>query len=158
GAIGEGAVSVVDVEHVVPMHRENVHGGDVDIDVAVAIHVGHGDAGLPAVGIGHAGPLGDVLEPIIPLVQVQPVGSDVGGEVEVRQAVVVDVAHRHSTTVVEVHVGENVERRVVGQPVDERHTGALRGQRLEELRLAGATAGRGQHASGDEERQDRTRN
>src|SRR5205823_6005199 len=35
GAVGERAVSVVDVEHVVPMHRDKVHGGDVDVDGAV---------------------------------------------------------------------------------------------------------------------------
>src|SRR5207244_6437341 len=100
----------------------------------------HGDAGLPAVGIGDAGAVGDVLEAIICLVHVQPVGPDVRSEVEVGQAVVVDVTHRYSATVVVVHVGEDVERGIVGQPVGERDAGAARRQELEQLRLAGATA------------------
>src|SRR5438034_1286311 len=103
GAVGERAVPVVDVEDVVPVHREKVDAGDVDVDEAVPVDVGHGDAGLPAVGIGDAGPVGDVLEPIISLVQVQPVGSDVRGEIEVGQAVVVDVTHRYFTS----NVGPN---------------------------------------------------
>src|SRR5438034_2796802 len=134
GAVGERAVPVVDVEDVVPVHREKVDAGDVDVDEAVPVDVGHGDAGLPAVGIGDAGPVGDVLEPIISLVQVQPVGSDVRGEIEVGQAVVVDVTHRYSATVVVVHVGEDVERGIVGQPVGERDAGAARRQELEQDR------------------------
>src|SRR5207248_5194134 len=78
--------------------------------------------------------------PIISLVHVQSVGSDVRGEVEVGQAVVVDVTHGYSATVVVVHVGEDVERGIVGQPVGERDAGAARRQELEQLRLAGAAA------------------
>src|SRR2546427_9928803 len=61
-------------------------------------------------------------------------------EVEVGQAVVVDVTHRYSATIVVVHVGEDVERGIVGQPVGERDAGAARRQELEQLRLAGAAA------------------
>src|SRR5205823_10608551 len=120
------------------------------------VDVGYGDAGLPAVGIGDAGPVGDVLEPIISLVHVQSVGSDVRGEVEVGQAVVVDVTHGYSATVVVVHVGEDVERGIVGQPVGERDAGAARRQELEQLRLAGAAAA-GERQS-REEGQNQTRN
>src|SRR2546427_12219279 len=60
------------------------------------------------------------------------------GEIEVGQAVVVDVTHRYSATVVVVHVGEDVERGIVGQPVAERNAGAARRQELEQLRLAAA--------------------
>src|SRR2546427_12646617 len=63
-------------------------------------------------------------------------------DVEVGQAVVVDVTHRYAATVVVVHVGENVERGIVGQPVGERDAGAARRQELEQLRLAGGAAGR----------------
>src|SRR3989454_9598848 len=124
----------------VPVHREKVDAGDVDVDEAVPVDVGHGDGGLPAVGISHTGPVGDVLEPIISLIHVQPVGPDVRSEVEVGQAVVVDVTHRYSATVVVVHVGEDVERGIVGQPVGERDAGAARRQEVEQLRLAGAAA------------------
>ena len=124
-AVGERAVAVVDEEHVVPVHPEIVDARDVDIDVAVPVDVGHRGAGLPARGIRDAGAVGDVLEPVIPLVQVEPVGAHVRREVEVREAVVVDVAHRHAPAVVVVHVAEDVERGVVRQPVDERDAGLL---------------------------------
>src|SRR5256886_1207519 len=58
GAVGEGAVAVVDVQDVVAVHREIAHGGDVDVQAPVAVDVGHGDAGLPAIGICVA--VGDV--------------------------------------------------------------------------------------------------
>src|SRR5205807_3970502 len=148
GSIGEGAVAVVDVEHVVPVQRRKVDGGDVDINVTVAVDVGHRDAGLPGPRVGDTGPLGDVHEPVVALVQVEPVGAEVRSEVEVGQAVVVDVADGHAAAVVVVHVVENAERGVVGQPIDERDTAALGSQPLEQLRRANATAG------GDRQRRD----
>src|SRR5205807_5318835 len=54
--------------------------------------------------------------------------------------VVVDVAHRDAAAVVVVHVGEDIERRVVGQAVGKGDAGALRGEPLEQLRLARAAA------------------
>ena len=142
GPVGEGAVAVVDVEHVVPVHPEIVDTRDVDVDKPVPVDVGHRDAGLPGPRVRDPGALGDVLEAVIALVQVEPVGTDVRGEVEVRQPVVVDVAHRHAAAVVVVQVGEDVECGVVGQPVGERDAGALRGQPLEELRLTGTGTAR----------------
>src|SRR5216684_2129462 len=117
-AVGEGAIAVVDVEHVVPVPAEIVDARNVDVDVAVPVDVGHRDAGLPADGIGDPRPLGDVLELVIPLVQVEPVGTSVRGEVEVRQA------------------------------VDERHAGPFRWQPLEERRATHPTATSGQHQNG----------
>src|SRR2546430_9450611 len=39
GAVGEGAVAVVDVQDVVAVHREMTHGGDVDVQAPVAVDV-----------------------------------------------------------------------------------------------------------------------
>ena len=141
--VRERPVAVVDVEHVVAVHREEVDAGDVDVHPAVPVDVRHRDSGLPAVGIGDAGPRGDIFEPIVPLVQIEAVGPHVRREIQVRQTVVVDVAHGYAAAVVEVHVVEDVERGVVGQPVRERDTGPLGRQELEELGLAGTTAASG---------------
>src|SRR4029077_6312560 len=105
-------------------------------------HVGHRDAGLPAVGIGHPRALGDVLETVVALVKVALVEPHVRRAVEDRHPVIVDVAHRHATAVVEVQVLEDVEGGVVGEPVGERDAGALLGEALEQLRLPGAAAAR----------------
>src|SRR5207249_2579705 len=95
-------------------------------------------------------------KPVVALVQVEPVGAEVRREVEVGQAVVVDVADGDAAAVVVVHVVENAERGVVGQPIDERDTGALGSQPLEQLRLANATAAGDRQRRGQQ--QDRTRN
>ena len=119
-AVGERAVAVVDVQDVAAVHREVAHARDVDVEMAVAVHVGHRDAGRPPAGPRHARALGDVLEPVVPLVQVEPVGPEVGGEVEVGQPVAVDVARRDAAAVVVVQVVEDVELGTLRQLVGER--------------------------------------
>src|SRR5205814_6212126 len=97
----------------------------VDIDVAVAVHVRHRHSRLPAVGIGYAGLRGDVFEMVIALIQVQPVGSHIRGEVQIGKAVVVDVAHGDTTAVVVVQVAEHVEGGVIRKAIHERHAGGF---------------------------------
>ena len=92
------------------VHREVVDTRDEDVDITVAVDVGHGDARLPADRISDAGALRDVLEPVIALVYVEPIGADVRGEVQIGQAIVVDVAHSDTAAVVEIQVGQDVER------------------------------------------------
>ena len=145
GAVGEGAVAVVDVQDVVAVHREMTHGGDVDVQAPVAVDVGHGDAGLPAIGICHAGALGDVLEPVVPQVPVQPIGTHVRGEVEIRKAVAVDIAHGDTAAVVVVEEVDDVERGILLRDcVDERDAGGAGGQELEQRRGVRAPATGGQ--------------
>ena len=153
-AVGEGPVAVVDVEHIVPVHREIADGGHVDVDPPVPVDIGHRDAGLPALGIRHARLLGHVLEPVVPLVQVKPIGPPVRGEVEIGQAVVVHVADGHAAAVVVVQVVEDVERRVFGEPVDKRDAGPLGWQQLEQggTTLGAMAAGQDRHARTEEER------
>ncbi len=132
--VGERAVAIIDEEHVAAVHREVIDAGDVDVDIAVAVHVGHRHAGLPALGIGHAGVRGDVLEVVIASVQVEPVGSDVRREVEIGKAVVIDVADGDTTAVVVVQVVEDVEGGVIRQAIHERHAGGFGWQGFEERR------------------------
>ena len=47
GAIAEGAIAVIDVQHVASVHGEVVNAADVDVDVTIAIDVGHRHAGFP---------------------------------------------------------------------------------------------------------------
>ena len=142
GAVGEGAVAVVDVQDVVAVHREIAHGGDVDVQAPVAVDVGHGDAGLPAIGICHAGALGDVLEPVVAQVPVQPIGTHVRREVEIGEPVAVHVAYGDAAAVVVVEEVDDVERGILLRHlVDERDARGAGGQKLEQrggLRRPGA--------------------
>ena len=143
GSVGEGAVAVIDVEHIPAVQREVGDGRNVDVEMSVAIHVGHRDAGRPARRVAHTGPLRDVLEPEIAGVPIQPVGPEVGREVQVRQAVAINVAGGHAPAVVVVEIIDDVELGRLRQLVDERHTGPLRGEKLEQRRCA-VTAGQRQ--------------
>ena len=82
---------------------------DVDVEVPVAIDVGHRDAGRPALYLSHTGPLRDVLEPEIALVAIEPVGTEIRREVQVRQAVAINVAGGHAPTVVVVQIIDDVD-------------------------------------------------
>src|SRR5205823_12445624 len=124
-------------QHIAAVHREVVDGRDEDVEVAVAVDVGHGNASLPAYRVGHTGAIGDVLESVVALVDVEPIRANVRGEVKVGQAIVVDVAGRNSAAVVVVQVVQNVERGVFWQPIDERDARATRGKELEKRSTAG---------------------
>jgi hypothetical protein len=113
------------------VHREIVDARHIDVDLAIAIDVGHGDAGFPPVGISDAGFPGYVLELIIPFVPIKLVRPDVGGEIQIRKPITVDVANRDSTTIVVVEVVDDVEARL-GQSVGERDAGRFGGKKLKE--------------------------
>jgi hypothetical protein len=82
GAEGGGGRVVVEV------------GGEVKVEVAVAIEVGEGGRGAPLVR-GDAGPDRHVLEPPAPRVPVEPLVAPAGHE-EVVATVAVEVAHRRA--------------------------------------------------------------
>ena len=60
------------------MHAEVVDAGDVDVELPVAIDIGHRDAGLPALRRRRRPPVGDVLELIVALIAIELVGAEVG--------------------------------------------------------------------------------
>ena len=132
GPVSERAVTVVDVEHVTPVHREVIDARDIDVDFPIAVDVGHRDAGFPADRIGDAGLVGDVLELIVALIAIELVRTEVRGEVEVGEPVSVDIADGHSCTVVVVQVVQDVEVGPLGQVVRESDAGRLGLQQLEE--------------------------
>src|SRR5438552_5171378 len=137
GAVGEGAVAVIDVEDVATVHSEVVDARYVDVDLPVAIDVGHRDAGFPADRIGDAGLVGDVLELIVALIAIELVRAEVRGEVQVGEPVSVDIADGNSGTVVVVQVVEDVKVRPLRQVVGERDSGRFWLEELEQRRRDG---------------------
>ncbi len=97
GDVLELALAVVLVEDVAL-----AHGGDVEVGVAVVVHVGEGAGDADAVGHRHAGLAGDVLELAAAQVLPQLVVAELGEEVEVEQAVAVHVGHQQAVAVVVV--------------------------------------------------------
>jgi hypothetical protein len=125
GAVGEGTITVVDVEDVAAVHGEVVHRRHVDVEPPIAIDVGHGDAARPARRAGYPCALGDVLELVVALVEIQPVGTEIRSEIKVRQPVTINVPRRDSTAVVVVEVVEDVEVGFFRKRVDEIDAGRL---------------------------------
>ena len=118
-SVGEGAVAVVDVEHVVPVHCGIVDTGNVDVDLSVPVDVGHRDAGLPPVRIGDVGAVGDVLELVVPFVAIELVWPDVRREINIQQAITIHVSDRNAASIVVIEVVDDVEvgrfRQLVGE-------------------------------------------
>ena len=83
-AIGERAVTVVHVQHIATVHRQITHRRHVDINEPVAIHVGHGHAGLPPFRPANVRAVGDILERVVALVQIQRVPAKIRREVQIR--------------------------------------------------------------------------
>ena len=140
GPVGEGAVAVVDVEDVPSVHVEVVDTRDIDVELSVAIHIGHRDARLPSLRVGDASLVGDVLELIVALVAIELVRADVGREVEIGQAVAVDIAYRDATTIVVVEVVEDIEVSFFRQLVGEAHARCRGREQLEQWRRSVGSA------------------
>src|SRR5262249_11017236 len=112
GGFREGSIAVVDEQLVRALFRLGALAaghGDVDVEVPVAVYVGHRSSGRPRARLD-AGSLGDVVEPHVPFVQVQAARDHVAGEKDVRQAVVIDVPHGDAGAIVDVDVVLDVYR------------------------------------------------
>ena len=119
---------------------------DVDVEPAVAVHVGEGDAGRPPLAV-QPGLGGDVAEVELPLVQVQPRAALIRREHDLREAVAGEVAERDAAAVVVVAIGEDVQVAGVGEAVLEADAGVARGQQGEETAV-GRGRGAGRHFPG----------
>jgi hypothetical protein len=124
--VGEGAIAVVAEEHVAAARARHVQ---VRLAVVVVVHPGRGHA--DAVAQRHAGLGGDLLEGAVPLVAVQGIRVQLVAEVNIVQAVAVEVADRNAAAVV---VEVDLERLalLVGEeahpPRQPHFRGALAGQ------------------------------
>ncbi len=68
GSVREGAIAIVDIEDVSAVEVQMVDGRDVEVEVAVPIHIGHRSAAGPPRRPFHSGPLGDILELVVTFV------------------------------------------------------------------------------------------
>lgn len=92
--------------------------GNIDVEIPVAVNIGHGYTRAPVGISGHAGFFGNVFELKISFVEVKLVtGLVVGGKIEIRQSVVVDVASGYAASVVIIEVIQDVEEFVFLQCV-----------------------------------------
>ena len=129
--LAEGQVALIDKQLVVPhaAHARNALPGGrtglahVEVLQTVGIDVDHRHPGRPTVGAGHAGPLGHVLEAEISEVAVQFILDQVTRQVDVDQAITVEVADPDPAAVVEIAVGIGVQLVRVGKVVAEGDAG-----------------------------------
>ena len=107
---GEGAVFVLEEEFVAP-GEAFVAGdvADVNVHASVLVYVKDTDPGRPIAGTCDPALLRRVTKLEIPLVDVVFIRPLVIGEVQIGQAVAVNVRCRHATTVVVVEVLDDVE-------------------------------------------------
>ena len=119
--LAELPIALVQVEQVAcsPRVLGRTAPAHMDVEQAVAVHVGHGHAGGPAWwgcvqrGSGH------ILEPHAAQVPVQPVRHLIAAQVDVGEPVTVQVAECHTTAVVGIDVGEVVHFRALRDGVRE---------------------------------------
>ena len=90
---------------------------DVDIHSPVAVHIGEADPGGPGFCTGHPCFFRDVFKAHTAFIQEQTIRQHIGAEIDIHQAVVVDVADAHPAAVVVVAVGVDVEGLVKGELV-----------------------------------------
>ncbi len=118
-----GVRSLVDVELVdAPLERQVAGVAHVDVEQAVTVDVSHRHARLPGIPTsGDAGLIRDVFEAEVALVEIQPVVGHISGEIEVVQAVAVQVSDGHARAVREILEEQLIamRRRLLGQDVRE---------------------------------------
>ncbi len=129
-----GIESLVQVQLVGPPRPGCAAGvADVEVQEAVAVHVREGGAGRPRPLAADAGLVRHVAEPERPLVEVEAVRLEVGGEEQLRQPVPGQVRQGDPPAVVVVAVEKDVLVAGLPEPVLEPDTGVGRRQLGEEL-------------------------
>jgi hypothetical protein len=103
GGLGEGAVVVIDIEFVASVAVAHMAGvTDIDVEPAVVVDVYHGDPGAPHTILAEAGFVGDIFELEVALVEVQLIAAHIGGEEDIGEPVVVDIADGYAAAVVKI--------------------------------------------------------
>ena len=110
----------VDIEQV-SAHVGHLPGTGADIKIlqTIVVDVNYGHAAAPSAGAVCAGGGGDIPKPQPSFVQVEGIGSEAGGEVQIRPTVVVEISHPDAPTVVEVLIGEHVDIAVFADVIGE---------------------------------------
>src|SRR5690606_39298857 len=112
-----------------------------NIDETIAVHVCHSHACLPPGVAAYAGLRGDVFELKVSFVQVQHVGSHVGREIDIVEAVVVDVAHGNAAAIIEILVGKHIGGRRFLDDVLKGNSGLVGREGCEQRNLLSMEAG-----------------
>src|SRR5439155_1471044 len=97
--------------------------------------------------------LGDVAEPELSLVQIQPGATQIRREDDLRQPVAREVTERHAATVVIIAVGEDVQLAGVGEAILEADAGVARGEQGEQPAADGRQRGIGGRGATGEQAQ-----
>ena len=123
GHFFKSAVLLVDEEFVFPVVTFDIAGiAYVDVQPAVSIDVGHTYTSRPGFAAIYPCLLGYVFELPIAFIEVEAILFHVGGKIDVDQTVVVDVTQGHTTPVVKIAVGVDVEIVVKMQLIDKINT------------------------------------
>jgi hypothetical protein len=129
---GERKVAVVD-EKFVPalLGIALARIANVNIEKTIAIDIRHRHARFPRHGANHAGLLCNILEFEIALIEVQFIGLHIGSEVNIIEAIVVDIANGHPSPIEKILVREHIRFGRLDELVSERDAGNIRRHRLE---------------------------
>ncbi len=160
GFFGKGTVVVIDIEFIPSVAVAHVaRVADVDIEPAVAIDVDHGNAGAPHAILAEACFVGDIFEMEVSLIQVELTRAHIGGEEDIGQAVVIDVADGYAAAVIEIAEKEAVLESSVLYIVFEPDAGAILIQQGKQgevlLPLTAGKEKRGSQEAGEHQRSER---
>jgi hypothetical protein len=126
GGLGKSAVVVIDIEFVLSVAVAHMAGiTDIDVEPAVIIDIYHGDAGAPHAILSEAGFIGDILELEVAFVEVELIAAHVGGEEDIGESVVVDIADGYAAAVVKIAEEEAIVKSPVLYIVREVDTGII---------------------------------
>ncbi len=114
GCLCEGEIMVIDVELILSIAIGHMTGvADIDVQPAVVIDVYEYYSCAPHAVLTEAGFAGDIFELEIAFIEIELIAGHVGGEEDIGEAVVVDVADGYAAAVVEVTKEEAVVQSAV---------------------------------------------
>ena len=103
GGFGKGEIMIVDIELVLAMPIAHMPGvADINIEPSIIVDIDEHYACAPHAVLAEAGLVGNVFEMEVTFVEIKFVVRHVGGEEDVREAVVVDIPDGDAAAVVEI--------------------------------------------------------
>ena len=124
-----GIVAHIDEQLIRPLCRRQLPGvTHVNIHPPIAVHIRHGHTGLPWARpyLDICGSR-DILEGHSTSVKVQLTFAQVAGKIQILQAIVIHIAHRHAPTIIEILIHHYIGIRSFGKFIGETDMGIGRG-------------------------------
>src|ERR1700759_3249297 len=110
GLIFEMQIALVDEQLVSAFIGVLTRIADIDIEQAVAVHIGRGAAGFPAIRPSLETCLfSDIFKMKTAEIQIQLTRFAIGGKKKIDQSVIIDVAGGYSSPVIKIFIGKHVE-------------------------------------------------